>query len=325
MALSPHALALLELLDVNGRASNCGSLRGKLGLSDGDFAESLDELLATGLATLIGKGRAARTTAGAGDMSIDAAMLLAAIPSDGSTVGNYSLRSQLDLDDETYAEAKGELRTAGLIKIGVGYGGTVARVSAIPGAGVAEKPSPAGLVRLENELYEPFAEWLRSSLADQDLAFAEARITATPKGYKAGGGKWSRPDVTAVHVFRYDWLPEITVEVSSYEIKRAPDARKLESVYEAAAHGRWAHRASLVVEHAEDADPVPSPIYDEILRFRLGLYAMRRRSGGGFDVREIIKPPLTHESQPEDVNELIGYFLGDKRELRNDYLKAIGQ
>ena len=143
-------------------------------------------------------------------------MLLAGLPSDGSAVGNYSLRSQLDLDDETYAQAKRELRSAGLLTVGVGYGGTVARASALPGPPVAEEPSVAGLVKLERELYEPFAEWLRSSLADQDLAFAEARITATPKGYKHGSGRWSRPDITAVQVFRYDWLPQITVEVSSY-------------------------------------------------------------------------------------------------------------
>ena len=42
-------------------------------------------------------------------------------------------------------------------------------------------------------------------------------------------------------------------------------------------------------------------------------------------MREIIKPPLTRESQPEDLNELLGYFLGENRALRQRYLKAIGQ
>lgn len=325
MALSTNAHDLLDRLAVNGRAANCGSVRAKLGLSSPDFAAALEELVETGLAVLVGKGRVARTTVGSSDLSVDAAMLLAALPGDGSTVGNYSLRSKLNLDDGTYTEAKAELRSANLIKVGVGYGGTVARTSVLADSSVTEEPSPAGLVKLEKELYEPFVDWLRSSLADQDLAFAEARITATPKGYKSGSGRWSRPDVTAVHVFRYDWLPQITVEVSSYEIKRAVDASKLESVYEAAAHGRWAHRASLVVEQADDEDAVPPSIFDEVRRFRLGLYAMRRRASGGFEVREIVKPPLTHESQPEDLNELIGYFLDDKRELRNSYLKAIGQ
>jgi len=47
---------------------------------------------------------------------------------------------------------------------------------------------------------------------------------------------WSRPDATAVEVTTHEWLPEITLEVRSYEIKRLADAIKLESVYEAAAH-----------------------------------------------------------------------------------------
>jgi hypothetical protein len=38
-----------------------------------------------------------------------------------------------------------------------------------------------------------------------------------------------------------------------------------------------------------------------------------------------IKPPLTQESQPEDVNELLGYFLGEDAMLRQSYRRSIGQ
>jgi hypothetical protein len=57
-------------------------------------------------------------------------MLLAALQADGSTVGGLRLRSSLDLDNDTFTQAKQELRTAGLIVLGVGRGGTVARASA---------------------------------------------------------------------------------------------------------------------------------------------------------------------------------------------------
>jgi len=326
VALSGNAHALLELLPTNGRAANLANLKAKLGLSEYQFDNAQGELTCSGLAVLAGKGGPiARVSVGPSDLSIEAAMLLAALPPDVSTVGNYSVRSQLALDDDTYAEAKRELREKGLIKVGPGYGGTVARVSPVPGTRAVDELPVAGLVRKEQELYEPFADWLRSSLADQDIAFAEARITAQPAGYQRSSERWSRPDVTAVQVFRYEWLPDISVEVSTYEIKQAADAKKLESVYEAAAHGRWAHRASLVVEQAEGVDPVPGLILDEVRRFRLGLYAMRRRLEGGFDVREIMKPPLTQESQPEDLNDLLGYFLGENRVLRQSYLRAIGQ
>jgi hypothetical protein len=251
-------------------------------------------------------------------------MLLAALPSDGSTVGNYSVRSQLELHDETYASAKRELRDKGLIKVGVGYGGTVSRMSAARAAKAVEEPQQAGLVKFEQELYEPFREWLQSYLAsDQELPFSHVRITGPPKGYRRSSGQWSRPDVTAVQVFRYDWLPEISVEVSTYEIKPAAEARKLESVYEAAAHGRWGHRASLVIEQGEDDVPEES-ILGEVGRFNLGLYTMRRQSDGRFKTDPIIEPPLT-PAQPQDLNKQLDYFLGENRELRQSYLKAIGQ
>ncbi len=131
--------------------------------------------------------------------------------------------------------------------------------------------------------------------------------------------------MTAVQVTTYEWLPEITVEVFSYEIKRAADAHKLESVYEAAAHGRWAHRASLVVEINPDAGALSDAVLDEVRRFRLDLYAMRRRDDDSFEIREEIKPPLTEDAQPEDVNDLINTFLGREADLRTEYRRWIGR
>lgn len=66
-------------------------------------------------------------------------------------------------------------------------------------------------------------------------------------------------------------------------------------------------------------------IADEVRRYRLGLYVMRRRSGDGFDIREEVKPPLTPESQPEDLNRLLDYFLQDSTPLRQEYLRSIGR
>jgi hypothetical protein len=328
MSLSSDARAILDLLNPSGRPANIKRLREALALDAERFETAQSELVEGGLAEVVGRGgRLARKVSDAGNLSVEAQMLFSALPADGTLVGNYSLRSQLELDDETYAAAKRELRTRGLIGVGVGYGGTIGRLSVSRETQAPEDESPAAqrnLVTREYELYEPFVEWLRSSLEDQELAFSHVRITGTPRGYRRGGGKWSRPDVTAVQVFRYEWLPDITVEVSTYEIKRSVDAEKLESVYEAAAHGRWAHRASLVVEMEEDRD-VPPAVFDEVRRFRLGLYTIRRRSDDTFDVKERLKPPLTSDSQPEDLTELLGYFLGDNRAVRQDYLRAIGR
>jgi hypothetical protein len=322
MALSRTSQELLELLSRDGRASNASTLERKLDVDGATLGTAKDELIDAGLARAIG-GRLARTSVVPDDLSVEAEMLLNALPADGSTAGNLSLRSKLDFDDETYKKAKRELLDAGQVIRGVGYGGTLAKA----GVRVSEsepEPSGPGLVGREDELYAPFAEWLESSFEDQELAFARAKITATARGRSRATGRWSRPDVTAIQVLRYEWLPEITVEVSSYEIKRAKDAANLESVYEAAAHGRWAHRCSLVLEQLADENVDPS-IADEVRRFHLGLYIMRRRSGDGFDIREVIKPPLTPESQPEDLNGLLSYFLHESSALRQEYLRAIGR
>jgi len=58
---------------------------------------------------------------------------------------------------------------------------------------------------------------------------------------------------------------------------------------------------------------------DEIRRFRLGLYVMRRRDDNTYDIREQIEPARTDDAQPADVNEIINTFLGRDTELRNEY------
>lgn len=96
-------------------------------------------------------------------------------------------------------------------------------------------------------------------------------------------------------------------------------------MYEAAAHQRWAHRASLVVELDREAGALPDAMLDEIRRFRLGLYAMRRRDDVTFDIREEIEPVRTDDAEPEDVDDLIDTFLGRDTELRNEYRRWIGR
>jgi hypothetical protein len=322
VSIDENARALLDLLKADGRTSNRAPLLAALGWDSETFDAAAAALCEAGLAKMSGKrlARAAPVTPSA--LSPEAEKLLAALPADGSTVGGLRLRSSLELDNDTYTRAKQELKVAGWIVLGRGRGGVVARVSA-----KAELPRGATSPRLvakEADLYTPFLEWLRADLADQP-GFAHAKQTATARGWKAGSGRWSRPDITAVQVVTYEWLPDVTVEVLSYEIKRFADAQKLESVYEAAAHGRWAHRASLVVELDPDAGALPDALLDELRRFRLGLYVMRPRPNSGFDIRQEIEPERTEDAEPAAVNELIDTFLGRDAELRAEYRRHIGR
>jgi len=137
MALSENAQTLLEALDSGGRAANPATLHRKLGWSEEELDSAADEVCQAGLAEKQGS-RLARVISGAG-VSQEAEMLLAALQADGSTVGGLRLRSSLDLDNDTFTQAKQELRTAGLIVLGVGRGGRTAERFVPPRIGILEE------------------------------------------------------------------------------------------------------------------------------------------------------------------------------------------
>src|SRR5579875_2586046 len=83
-------------------------------------------------------------------LSKDAAALLAALPDDGSAVGNLRLRGELRLAEGRYRAAANELVDAGLARRGRGRGGSLARTTkadrsvvaspaAVPGTAPSEK------------------------------------------------------------------------------------------------------------------------------------------------------------------------------------------
>ena len=325
--LSSNASRLLGALPL-ARAANPGPLMQKLGLSVSEFAGAVDELERLEMVTRQGK-RICKDHGS--ELSPEAAELLKELPPDGTTVGNLRLRSLLPFDDETYMRAKRELVEAQLATKGVGHGGTLARTSPELVAGPEASTTDARLVKREDELYEPFVEWLQRIAFDSDdpqQPFAHAVKTATPKGHKRGSGKWSRPDVTAVSVTRFPWLPTATVDVSVYEIKRSVDALKLESVYEAAAQQRWAHFANLVVEMdpgAVSVDPekvLGEVILGQIRRFGLGLYTMTRRGSDDFDTKEAL-PAIRQKPDDEQVNEFLQSFFDRHKNLSEVYRQAI--
>jgi hypothetical protein len=253
--------------------------------------------------------------------------MLAKLPTDGTSIGGLRLRSLVDLNNEEYRTALHELKQLGAVRLGPGRGGTIARVDLddqIPAseASVIVDSSRRG-VRKESELYGPFVAWLLSSLESQDFSFAHAKVTATPDGRRRASGQWSRPDVTAVEVWRSEWLPDIEVTISSFEIKRSVDVARLESVYEAKAHGRWAHRSSLVVEVlSELEEEVPEETLDELQRFDLGLYSMIRKSDGSFRIQQHVAPGF-QSPEPSLVSELLQHYFKTDRKLAESYRGAI--
>ncbi len=112
-------------------------------------------------------------------------------------------------------------------------------------------------------------------------------------------GRWTQPDVCQLTVTNFEWVPGATVELSSFELKRRADVRKLESVYEAAAHGRFAHRANLVLE--VDGSP---EIVKDAERFGLGLYKLWFTASHGR--RLLVEPVPERGAEVEPVVQVLG-------------------
>lgn len=244
-------------------------------------------------------------------------------------MSNAALRSRAELKaigDDIYPKAKEELISSGLVRAGSGRTGTLARVVEEPRGPeevteIEQPPSLPGGVIYEEELYEPFSSWLASTLGG--FAFSRAAVTASGKNRSRASGKWSRPDVTAVTAVNLELLPGASIEVSSYEIKRSVDGEKIESVYEAAAHGRWTHRSSLVVETLREGPALSDEIVDEVARFGLGLYTMTRSERGTWEITEV-REPEPREPDSQSLSDLVEYFLSlFSKGVRAEYVRSI--
>jgi hypothetical protein len=250
-------------------------------------------------------------------LSAEAKKLLGLIPSDGVFIGNTTLQRRSKLA-KRYWKVRKELVAGGYVSRGKGRGGSVARlvVSGKAAPPIARRKGKL-LVRRESELYEPLKKWLAEDWG-KDVEggdFFEALVTGTPRLKKRDGGQWSRPDVTLVQVNSYGYLPEPILEVTTFEVKRFSDAENIRSVYEAAAHSRWAHFSYLVAE-------VPNPDYEfserfvsELERFDIGLIFMWQVKKGKWRFEEQEWETDRLHPGPEELNGLLKmFFRASKRE-----------
>lgn len=249
------------------------------------------------------------------NISEDAQKLLELIPQDGSSVGNTYLQTISGKTGEDYWRIRDELLRASLIERGKGRGGSVSRTQSTLESYVEKT---ADFVKDEKDLYLPLKFWLESEWGkevDNDGDYYRVRVTSSPMGRKRNTGQWSRPDVTFVRVTKYEHLPSTIVEVTSFEVKRNADAKDLASVYEAAAHSRWAHNTYLVTEIASNDLDVDVSIRKECNRLGVGLLTVTK-THNKYYFAEILEPKR-QEPAPEDLDKFLkDFFADDEREQK---------
>jgi hypothetical protein len=253
-------------------------------------------------------------------LSRAARKLLELVPPDGVFIGNTTLQRKSKLG-KRYWEARKELVDEGFVTRGKGRGGSVARLAAEKSPALHVIPPARAFVRKESELYEPLKEWLRQDWGKEVEAgdFFEARVTGTPRRRRRASGQWSRPDVTPVQVNSYEYLPQPVLDVTTFEIKKFSDVQKIQSVYEAAAHSRWAHFSYLVAEVPNPDYEFPERFLSELERFNLGLICMwKEKDEWKFEAQEEETDRLSPD--PEELNALLKAFFHDstrEKEFKN--------
>lgn len=257
-------------------------------------------------------------------LSEQAQGLLKLIPADGSFVGNTSLRRKSGLG-ERYWDIRRELAEAELITLGRGRGGSVALQLSKAAELPAMESESENVVDEEAKLYQPLKkllddEWGREAKEADD--FFELRITGSPKGRTRDGGQWTRPDLTLVEVSTFEYQSGSNLEVTTFEVKRFGDGQNIASVYEAAAHSRWAHYAYLVVEVPEEKVEFPERFISEIERFHIGLMSLwREHNEWKFAVEA---EPERLSPDPKELDSLLKTFFHDERRLK-EYKRAVGK
>lgn len=132
---------------------------------------------------------------------------------------------------------------------------------------------------VERYLHLDFAPRLKPKLGAH-LALVSVTATSGP----AGSGRWSRPDLALINLWRHKYQPQQHLELYGFEVKRDGGC-DLTSVHETLAHTRLVHYAYLVwhFKCANFVDPLFATIRDNCAAYGLGLISFSdQRDGSTF-------------------------------------------
>lgn len=198
-------------------------------------------------------------------------VLYSKVPEDGRSIGNVSLQqllrdSQMKFSEPEYWEVRQTLIDEGRLEVGRGRGGSVHRVL-LDGDGIApEGPK----LTAETHLYEPFHQSIVEYAKKNFKVDAHVSDITAFQGAKFTGGRWTRPDVTLIAVRTFEYLPQKTIEIMTFEVKPL-NAYGVEGVYETAAHSAFANRSYLCLHVPTEGFEPPERVISECERFGVGL------------------------------------------------------
>jgi len=235
---------------------------------------------------------------------------------DGSA-GNKALREKLGWADDKYFRVRQSLIEEGLVEVGGGKGGSVHLLGNLSNEQTVSADE-SQVPESEKDHYSHVVKKLERQLK-QDFKDAVIEQTAH-QGRKATGGKWSRPDILALTVQRFEYVVQDEFILRSYEIKRG-DVVDTDAVAEAAAHQRVAQLAYLVIVPHGDAKGIFDPtnikrrtVEKECLKSGVGLILIPDYKSDS--EIEVAVEPRPNNIDYRDVNSTIGRLFSEKVETR---------
>ncbi|GAB4568359.1 MAG: hypothetical protein Tsb0020_21720 [Haliangiales bacterium] len=218
------------------------------------------------------------------------------------TAGNSRLMNALAWDEDKYWRLRDILLNEGRIVRGRGRGGSVIIVEE-----TAEAASPPAEVEKEVELYEPCKKVLEEHWTrERTLQSYHVEITAM-QGRRATGGKWTRPDISALSVRTFPHWPGRFFDLWTFEIKPRW-AFDVTGVFEAAAHSRSATH-SYAMFHVDDEPDEETVLrcITESQRFGVGLVLFTDPTD--FEKWDFKIDPIRHEPDPALLEEFVATQL----------------
>ncbi|MBY6540037.1 hypothetical protein HQ325_15280 [Rhodococcus sp. BP-349] len=245
----------------------------------------------------------------------DEQKLLAKLPVDGRGIGNMTLKAELRWSQKKYWLVRDLLVDKQLARRGHGRGGSLRRMvasAALEGeaaglteSGVLAMPTNVSTIR-EADLYEPLLEVLRNEWGKDARSVPLRADNVAQGGSKPTGGRWTRPDLLAVQVKTYEYVPGKFLEVAVFEVKPS-DQIDVTAVYEALAQRRAATHAYVVLH-------VPAFLEEALAEQVTTVVAVARAHGVGvvtfadpadYDSWETLADAERVEPDPERLDDFI--------------------
>lgn len=246
---------------------------------------------------------------GGGDLSKSERRLLDHVPLDGSTIGNKRLRENLGWEEERYRRVRDKLIEKEILGVGAGRGGSVYRK--LLDASESSSPGQGGVNEAQRQREEALYGALREAIEENWSQLfpgfpAPVRrwLDSSPRlGSKATGGKWTRPDISAVTINQYHYIPGKHLDVFTFEVKPR-DQLNVIGVYEALAHSRRSNFAYALYHVSPNAEPPEfEGIVREATRLRIGVVTFE--DPANFDTWTVRCVPQRHDTEPRYLNEFI--------------------